>query len=227
MIPILDNSERARRVVLFFWVLLGVTIFSYGVLFLNYSVPDFFKEVELAGYSFSPYWILSLFSLTTLLIGIAVIVAFLQWFIRAYQNLDRFGYHTRYTSGWAIAFWFIPVANIFIPYQMSKEIWYKTQQECVTQVQGHGLVRLWWLLFVLGHISIRVGENTVLRENTHTTQIWMVTAALIEMASILVTMRFVKRVAEFEALFAVYTKGDTIGQSPYVPKDNDAEEEFY
>ncbi|HEX2127784.1 MAG TPA: DUF4328 domain-containing protein, partial [Solirubrobacterales bacterium] len=57
------------------------------------------------------------FSLAVFPLGPAV---FLPWFYRAYTNLGRFGLQDlRFTPGWSVAAWFIPILNLFRPKQIA------------------------------------------------------------------------------------------------------------
>ena len=50
-------------------------------------------------------------------------LAFINWFHRAFRNLRALDNHDlRWSSGWTLAHWFIPIAWWFIPYQIMAEI---------------------------------------------------------------------------------------------------------
>jgi hypothetical protein len=55
--------------------------------------------------------------------ALLALLAFVLWFYRAYQNVHRLPWtkpqHKESMAGWS---WFIPVLNVFYPYQMMKEI---------------------------------------------------------------------------------------------------------
>ena len=49
---------------------------------------------------------------------------FILWLFRASRNLRALGNQSvEYSPGWAIGAWFIPIGNLFIPYQVTAEIW--------------------------------------------------------------------------------------------------------
>jgi len=51
-------------------------------------------------------------------------IAFLAWIGRASANLAALGVdNQRFSPGWAVGWWFIPVMGLFRPYQVMKEIW--------------------------------------------------------------------------------------------------------
>src|SRR5438093_12382214 len=49
---------------------------------------------------------------------------FLTWLQRAYRNLPALhATELRYTPGWAVGSWFIPLVNLFAPHQVVSELW--------------------------------------------------------------------------------------------------------
>jgi len=87
---------------------------------------------------------------------IACIVAFLIWYGRAYRNLERLGSDgLRFGKRWAIAYWFIPIGNLFRPKQVMNDIWRASDPELPVPAhhwQGNGVPALfhwWWALWLL------------------------------------------------------------------------------
>lgn len=61
------------------------------------------------------------FYLLTLIAGFVYLMI---WVYRANQNLIRLSaIGSNFSPGWAVGWWFIPVFNLFRPYQMMKELW--------------------------------------------------------------------------------------------------------
>lgn len=50
-------------------------------------------------------------------------IAFLLWYSRAYRNTLAMGVIGRWKPGWAVAYWFIPLMNLFRPKQVMNDIW--------------------------------------------------------------------------------------------------------
>jgi hypothetical protein len=48
---------------------------------------------------------------------------FVTWFYRARVNADGRGWPQRHTKGWAIGAWFVPVLNLYVPFQIMADIW--------------------------------------------------------------------------------------------------------
>ena len=94
-------------------------------------------------------------------------IVFLRWFSAAYRNLLPLGATSRrFTPGWAIGAWFIPILNLWRPKQIANDIWRASEVDAPPD-QGDAwrerpvspLVTWWWAAWVAGGI---VG-NTVLR----------------------------------------------------------------
>lgn len=87
---------------------------------------------------------------------LACVIGFLVWYGRAYRNLDRLGAQgLRWKKGWAIAYWFIPIGNLFRPKQVMNDIW-RASDPNLPPVAHHwqdnpvpGLFHLWWALWLL------------------------------------------------------------------------------
>jgi hypothetical protein len=57
-------------------------------------------------------------------VWLAAFIAFLIWIHRACRNLPALGAkNVRFTPGWAVGYFFIPILNVYVPYQVVKEIW--------------------------------------------------------------------------------------------------------
>jgi hypothetical protein len=84
-------------------------------------------------------------------------VAFLMWFHRSHRNLPSLGATgLRFTPGWAVGWWFIPVFSLFRPYQVMKEIWRGSDpatrpglEEPPWPPPSTAMVGWWWGLFLL------------------------------------------------------------------------------
>lgn len=81
-----------------------------------------------------------------------VIVTFIGWLIwqhRAHANLRALGAaNLSYSPGWAVGWWFIPFANIVMPYLTVRELWKASNPEASAidwkARGGAAIVGLWW-----------------------------------------------------------------------------------
>jgi hypothetical protein len=53
---------------------------------------------------------------------IATAVAFALWAWAAYSRLGELGYERRSSSAWAVAAWFVPIANLFMPKRIVNDL---------------------------------------------------------------------------------------------------------
>lgn len=94
-------------------------------------------------------------------IQIILMVLFLIWFHRAHQNLNALGAsNLKYSPGWAVGGFFVPIWNLFRPYQVAGEIWkasnpdYHTTKLSLWQNgKQSSLVIWWWLLYLLANYA--------------------------------------------------------------------------
>ena len=80
-----------------------------------------------------------------------------MWIYRANLNALRLGGEgLRYSPGWAIGWFFIPVLNLWKPYQAFKEIWLASANpKHWKSLTRPALLPVWWTLFL---VSASVGQ---------------------------------------------------------------------
>ncbi len=79
------------------------------------------------------------------LLSLAALIAFLIWFHRFYAGLRARGAMTRFSPGLATGSWFIPFANLFLPYLAIRDGW-----RLVSGAAGGAFVLAWWLCVIVG-----------------------------------------------------------------------------
>ncbi len=93
-------------------------------------------------------------------------IAFLRWIYRANSNCHGFGAQgMKFSPGWSVGWYFIPIVLIFMPYQAMKEIWRVSRNPEGWQNESGGpLLRWWWGLWIASNIfeqlSIRMSLNS-------------------------------------------------------------------
>lgn len=92
------------------------------------------------------------------LVGVAIVIAFLVWFHRAYTNAAGLtGQPLRYGTGWSVGAWFIPVFNLWRPKQIANDIWRAGDPKAQGNVGWNalpvaGLLHWWWTIWILGSV---------------------------------------------------------------------------
>jgi hypothetical protein len=83
-------------------------------------------------------------------------IIFIVWFSRAYRNTRALGGDTRYSNGWAIGAWFIPIGWFWIPKKLANDIWWGTERpEDGAWRARPALLTSWWLAWVLAWVPLR------------------------------------------------------------------------
>jgi hypothetical protein len=97
----------------------------------------------------------ALVQLVVLLIGAAIFIA---WFQRGYTNLAVLSRSKpRWSRGWAIGGWFIPLVSLVIPKQIANDLW--RAGEAGARVPG--FVHWWWALFLVASAASRFAARAM------------------------------------------------------------------
>ena len=95
---------------------------------------------------------------------IALLVTGVLWCIwqhRAHSNLRAFGRNgLRYTPGWAVGWWFIPIANLWKPFQTVRELWKASHGGGWRTIATWSLLGWWWGTWLAGSLNVQFGANT-------------------------------------------------------------------
>lgn len=79
------------------------------------------------------------------------VVCFCRWMHRSYANLKALGApDPRYTPGWAVGSFFIPVVNLFLPYRAMKDIWNGSVGRTLTDAEP--LLAYWWAAWIVAGV---------------------------------------------------------------------------
>lgn len=93
-------------------------------------------------------------------------IVFIVWFHRAYRKTRTLGGEMRYTNGWAIGGWFIPMGNWWIPKKLANDIWWGSHPDGDrwSWSERPALLTSWWVAWVGAGVSgwwaFRTGDVT-------------------------------------------------------------------
>ena len=81
---------------------------------------------------------------------IAQAISILMWIYRANDNARQLGAHDmQFTPGWSVGYYFIPILNLWKPYQAMKEIFLCSQSVSQRpEKSGEGVIVCWWFLWL-------------------------------------------------------------------------------
>jgi hypothetical protein len=204
-----DNSQRAKNVILIFWIFFGLTIIFIGSSFLERNLllraadgnitPDEANSNDLRQ---------RIIGISELLLHIVLIVYFIMWFRRAYFNLHSLGFYLRYTEGWAAGAWFVPFMNLYAPFKIMREIWDNTQMRAQQGsedivLKPSTLLGVWWFLWIVTNIAGNIYSRLELQgEHTISDLISLNTTSIvlnvIDLANVFLIITIIQRVSVFE-----------------------------
>ena len=117
------NGDRARAASLLLYIVLAFNVLAIGSGFMQYRLLGRMAEGETF-----PQELLERNDLREQVIGIAFVlvyvtcgVLFIRWFRRAYFNLHTLATGLRDSEGWAAGAWFVPIVNLYKPFQLMKD----------------------------------------------------------------------------------------------------------
>jgi hypothetical protein len=90
---------------------------------------------------------------TAVFLGFLVtVVVFVVWFRRARINADGSDWRQRRAAGWTIWGWIVPIASLFVPFQLMGDIW----RAGLADDERHRVAVLpaaWWTTWLIGTIA--------------------------------------------------------------------------
>lgn len=109
-----------------------------------------------------------LIGILQILIFVGTAVSWLVWQYRAYANLKLVGSRdTEVTEGWSVGYWFIPLVNLVRVYQITNELWRRSElkniRDPIGGLSGTPLIVAWWLVYLvtgfLGRTSLSMSRH--------------------------------------------------------------------
>lgn len=129
----------------------------------------------------------------------------LRWIHRANYNARQLGAENmKFSPGWSIGYYFIPILALWKPYQAMKEIWKASKEPSNWESQEtSGILPLWWTLWlvssVLGQAIFRLSMNAEELEELKVLNIIYQVSDVIDIALALVFMAIVNRIYNFQS----------------------------
>jgi|SRR5215469_16089753 len=102
-------------------------------------------------------------------LGVVTAITFLKWVYRAYKNIQGFGAEgLRFSPGWAVGYYFIPILSLIRPMQVMSEIWRASYDpRNWLRSRGSWLIATWWALFLVYSVVTQVSLQLGLQASTN------------------------------------------------------------
>lgn len=158
--------------------------------------PDWFVGVSLIA------------GLAHFVLYISTAVFFLRWLHLAHRNLIPLGARDlKYSPGWAVGYWFIPILHLFRPFQALRELLF-----CSTPSPGRvptgdaaasqaapTLLQLYWTAWILSSILNSIARRLTLRSDSIEAGSWVaIIAAVLAIPAALLCTRVIAHVNELQ-----------------------------
>jgi Domain of unknown function (DUF4328) len=147
----------------------------------------------------------------TVLVFVATVIVFLIWEHRAISNLPPLGVpRPEISSRWAVGSWFVPILTLWVPFQIVRYIWRKSDPDTVNadgwssawNYSGDGdfTLKVWWGFWIAAGIVGRLSYRLSLRANDlseQTLSSWVVIfASILSGAAALLAISVVRSVTD-------------------------------
>lgn len=226
MIILKPNAQRAQTAISLIWVVLAIEMFQIAssVLLLN-TLHDqrqglYVSENTILFNDLREGLCAMLYLVAFLLSGIT----FIKWFRRAYANLHQMVDNSDTlicSEGWAAGSWFVPILNLFRPYQIMKDLYVEAKQVIVQK--GHSIsaaykttyVGWWWMLWLLSGFISQIQMRYMLRSDDSVDEQYVSTLleiglGLFGIPLALITIKVIKDYAKVESLLAqIFSEQDS------------------
>lgn len=142
-------------------------------------------------------------------LGMLLVTAtfFLIWLHRANKNLSPLGVTgMKFTPGWAVGYWFIPIMNIYRPYQVVEEIWKASSPEPESNLSWQSLktpnlIQGWWGALILSGFAANASARLVSGQEPSlemfkTSSIIAIVAGVIDILAAVLAIKVIKSIDE-------------------------------
>jgi Domain of unknown function (DUF4328) len=184
-------------------ILLGVQVALNGMTSIAYvmAANSLSSSGSLGDSGLGPLIVVGSLGVISTLAFIATVIVYLIWLHRAYTNLRALdsGFIGKFTPGWAVGWWFIPFANLVMPYQAMSEL-YVNSVSAPANAAGYsarpsaGIIGGWWAAFILRGLFSYVGQSAHTLSDLESTMYANAVSCVIAMLAGILCMVIVRRI---------------------------------
>ncbi|HEY8561226.1 MAG TPA: DUF4328 domain-containing protein [Pyrinomonadaceae bacterium] len=174
--------------------------------FVMLAFPD--TEMSLGDGDSINIWfgLIGLASILEVFLRLAVIVFFLIWEYRSFNNLSALrARNLEFSPGWAVGWWFIPFANLIKPFQAIRELWNESDPDfdeetgfLQTAAGTPELIGFWWAAFLISGFVGRITDKLVSAggEPSQYFPVFLLIGSILQLAASILIILIVKGVTE-------------------------------
>jgi hypothetical protein len=189
-------------------VILGASEFAQYQLLTRMRDGGFASDAEMMSAAEANDMRHSFIGIVAILAYVSTVVVFSMWVYRASSNVHALGSPgLRFTPGWAVGWYFVPIANLWKPYQAMKEIWRASKNpsnwQAETTSKGLGWWWFWWIITgIAGNISWRLTLRGDSLDAMISAGLFNIVALALELVCVFLAVRVVKTIGGYQAMAA-------------------------
>lgn len=181
------NEKRAKLAILLIWFSMAADILSFISGYLQHDLlTDAANGVSVTLESAQANDSREKFmGIVTFCVFIISGITFIQWFRRAYYNLQERVNYLEFSEGWAAGSWFVPIVCLYKPYHMMLELYRKTDDYLdekkikINTAFSTRFIGTWWALWILNSLIGQYVLRTSLSSKSVDELISLTTASMI------------------------------------------------
>lgn len=166
-ISLRNNHDRGKLAIVSLYVMIGVYVVNTIInVYATLLVHSFMNGRTISIQEYNTYEMVE--TGITVIVSIGTIfcaIVFIQWFRRAYFNLHKLKKGLHYSEGWAAGGWFVPIMNLFAPYNIASDLVKHTETILTKRdliekkPRRHQVLGWWWATWILSGLLYRIGNN--------------------------------------------------------------------
>jgi hypothetical protein len=136
---------------------------------------------------------------------VLTLILFMMWVHRANQNIRAFGAQDlKFTPGWAVGWFFVPIANLWMPFKVMSEIFRASGQPEEWQKQVNApLLGRWWFFWVadvvIGRITTIIASHAEEISQIIASTYVTILSDIISIPNYYLTMKLVQKIYALQA----------------------------
>jgi hypothetical protein len=212
MINLRPNAQRAEIAITLIWIVLAMEVISLISGYLQYDLLQTVANggeisMDTANANDTREQIIAIIYLIVYLVSI---ITFIRWFRRAYFNLHQKITYLLHSEGWAAGSWFVPIINLYRPYQIMKELYNETKELLTkkgisfNQNFNSRSIGWWWTLWIMsgliGQFIFRYSTKAESIDELITGTVAGIISNIVAVPLALITIKIIKDYSEVEPL---------------------------
>ncbi|RZM16111.1 MAG: DUF4328 domain-containing protein [Sphingomonas sp.] len=219
--PLVDTTRLVRIATALIWTWLATDVaLGLSALYTIDVLGGLGDAIAPAGSSEGLEQVLTVTGVLNVLAVAAAGVAVLRWIYLTSRNAHALGAAMAVTPGWAVGWFFVPIANLWKPFQAVRETWQvSADPHAPDTVPIPAVLRIWWGCWIasslISNIDFRLSMHAETAEQLITASWFTVAAVPVDIALTIALTTIMRRLSQMQRDRA----GDIRQAQPQVVED--------